>query len=164
MTEEWHNLKAAELPKLQREKLLDYGFRQDGQSYFYEETLLEGAFLLQIKVYAKGQTATRLLDQDSQEPYVLHLIESAEGAFVGSIKAAYRKALDRLAESCGEHGTFSGAYIQQILDYIRDTYGDEIEYPWKEDKAAVIRSHRSRKWYVLFMEIHPGKIGCRLKM
>ena len=159
MAEEWHNLKAEELPKLQREKLLDYGFRQDGQSYFYEETLLEGAFLLQVKVSAKGQTATRLLDQDSQEPYVLHLIESAEGAFVGSIKAAYRKALDRLAESCGEHGNFSGAYIQQILDHIRATYGDEIEYPWKEDKAAVIRSHQSRKWYVLFMEIHPGKIG-----
>ena len=159
MVDEWHELEAGELPRLQLAKLTAYGFRHEGTVYLYEEALLEGAFLLQIKVSAKGRAATQLLDRESQEPYVLHLIESAEGAFVGSVKAAYRKALERLGEACGEHGTFSGGYIQQILDYIRDTYGDEIEYPWKDDTAAVIRSRLSRKWYVLFMEILPEKIG-----
>lgn len=159
MTDEWHELAAGELPRLQLEKLPAYGFQHEGKSYLYEEVLLDGAFLLQIKVAASGKAATRLLDRESQEPYVLHLIESAAGAFVWSVKDAYRKALNRLGEACGEHGTFSGSYIQQILDYIRDTYGDEIEYPWKDDTAAVIRSHLSRKWYVLFMEILPEKIG-----
>lgn len=157
--DEWHELEAGELPKLQLEKLAAYGFRYERVGYLYEEELLDGAFLLQIKVSAKGQAATLLLDRDSQEPYVLHLIDSAEGAFVGSVKDAYRKALDSLGEFCGEHGTFCGDYIQQILDHIRDTYGDEIEYPWKDNTAAVIRSHLTRKWYVLFMEILPGKIG-----
>lgn len=159
MVDEWHELEAGELPRLQLEKLTAYGFRHEGDIYLYEESLLDGAFLLQIKVSDSGKAATLLLDRESQEPYVLHLIESAEGAFVGSVKEAYRKALDRLGETCGEHGTFSGGYIQQILGYIRDTYGDEIEYPWQDETAAVIRSHLSRKWYVLFMEILPGKIG-----
>lgn len=159
MADEWHELAVGELPQLQLEKLTAYGFRQEGNVYRYEEGLLDGAFLLQVKVSATGKASTLLLDRDSQEPYVLHLIESAEGAFVGSVKDVYRKALVRLGEACGEHGTFSGGYIQQVLDYIRVNYGDEIEYPWKDDTAAVIRSHLSRKWYVLFMEILPGKIG-----
>lgn len=100
MTDEWHELAAGELPRLQLEKLPAYGFQHEGESYLYEEVLLDGAFLLQIKVAASGKAATLLLDRESQEPYVLHLIES-----------------------------------------------------------AVIRSHLSRKWYVLFMEILPEKIG-----
>ena len=110
MTDEWHELAAGELPRLQLEKLPVYGFQHEGKSYLYEEVLLDGAFLLQVKVAASGKAATLLLDRESQEPYVLHLIESAAGAFVGSVKDAYRKALNRLGEACGEHGTFSGGY------------------------------------------------------
>lgn len=42
---------------------------------------------------------------------------------------------------------------------MKDAYGDEIEYPWKDMDAAVIRSHLTKKWYAVFMKIHPSKIG-----
>lgn len=42
---------------------------------------------------------------------------------------------------------------------MQETYGDEIEYPWKDMDAAVIRSHLSKKWYAVLMKVHPGKIG-----
>lgn len=46
MADEWHELAAGELPRLQLEKLTAYGFRHEGDIYLYEEPLLEGAFLL----------------------------------------------------------------------------------------------------------------------
>ena len=59
----------------------------------------------------------------------------------------------------GEHGAFHGAYVDDLLLYVRETYGDEIEYPWKDMDAAVIRSHVTKKWYAVFMKILPAKIG-----
>ena len=87
------------------------------------------------------------------------IIENAQDSFIGEARAAYQEVLNRIGEVCGEHGTFHGAYVEEILRYVQNTYGDEIEYPWKDLDAAVIRSHITKKWYALFMKIHPSKIG-----
>ena len=90
---------------------------------------------------------------------MLHLVEDAQGTFVGEVRAAYRAVLDRIGASCGEHGSFHGPYIEELLQYVQTAYGDELEYPWKDMDAAVIRSHLSQKWYALFMKVHTSKIG-----
>ena len=160
LTEEWHKLNAGELPKLLADKLEPFGFVRDGGAYFYAEDLLAGSFRLHVKLSEDGVVSTLLMDTDSEEPYVLHLVENAQGAFVGEVRVAYQAVLDRIGEACGEHGNFHGAYVEELLRYVQNTYGDEIEYPWKDDMdAAVIRSHLTRKWYVVFMKVHPSKIG-----
>ncbi|MCR5439502.1 MAG: MmcQ/YjbR family DNA-binding protein [Selenomonas sp.] len=159
-TEEWHELTAGELPKLMADKLEPFGFAFDRDAYFYAEDLLAGSFSLQVKVSKDGVVSTLLLDIESEEPYVLHLVENAQGAFVGEVKTAYQAVLNRIGEACGEHGSFHGSYVEELLRYVQNTYGDEIEYPWKDDMdAAVIRSHLNRKWYAVFMKVHPSKIG-----
>ena len=158
-TEEWHELTAGELPKLMADKLEPFGFAFDRDAYFYAEDLLAGSFSLQVKVSKDGVVSTLLLDIESEEPYVLHLVENAQGAFVGEVRTAYQAVLNRIGEACGEHGSFHGAYVEELLRYVQNTYGDEIEYPWKDTDAAVIRSHLTRKWYAVFMKVHPSKIG-----
>ena len=159
-TDEWHDLTAGELPKLILDKLESFGFTHDGSTYSYREDLLAGSFRLYVRVQENGAIATLLLDTESEEPYVLHLVENAQGAFVGEVRTAYQAVLNRIGEACGEHGSFHGAYVEELLRYVQNTYGDEIEYPWKDDMdAAVIRSHLTRKWYAIFMKVHPSKIG-----
>ena len=158
-TDEWHDLTAGELPKLMLDKLESFGFTYDGSTYSYREDLLGGSFRLYVRVQENGAIATLLLDTESEEPYVLHLVENAQGAFVGEVRTAYQAVLNRIGEACGEHGSFHGSYVEELLRYVQNTYGDEIEYPWKDTDAAVIRSHLSRKWYAVFMKVHPSKIG-----
>lgn len=159
MAEEWHELEAGELPRLQIGKLAEFGFRRVRSDFIYETSLLDGTFRLSVKVIGEGKIATQMMDVESNEPYILHLVENAQGIFVGEVRAAYRAVLDRIGEACGKHGAFHGAYVEELLRYVRDTYGDEIEYPWKDMDAAVIRSHLTKKWYAVFMKIHPDKIG-----
>ena len=140
-------------------KLEPFGFIRDGDAYFYADELLAGSFKLHVKVSNKGLVSTLLMDTESDEPYVLHLVENAQGAFVGEVRAAYQAVLDRIGEACGEHGSFHGDYVEELLSYVQNTYGDEIEYPWKDMDAAVIRSHLTKKWYAVFMKVHPSKIG-----
>lgn len=129
LTEEWHELNAGELPKLLAYKLEPFGFVRDGDAYFYAEDLLAGSFRLHVKLSEDGVVSTLLMDTESEEPYVLHLVENAQGAFVGEVRAAYQAVLDRIVEACGEHGSFHGAYVEELLRYVQETYGDEIEYP-----------------------------------
>ena len=165
MTGEWHELATGELPRLQTERLAQFGFECGAGVYTYEQDLLGGMFRLLVRAEGDGRVSTMLIDNDSGEPYVLHLVENAQGSFVGKVRTAYRDALDRIGEACGEHGASRGAYVEEILRYVRDTYGDEIEYPWRDMAAAsgmetaVIRSHITKKWYAAFMKIHPSKIG-----
>ena len=159
MSEEWHELETNELPQLQIRKLADFGFRRDNSDFIYETNLNNGAFRLSVKVTDEGKISTRLIDTETNEPYILHLVENAQGSFVGEIRLAYREVLNYIGEACGEHGAFHGAYVEEILNYVRDTYGDDIEYPWKDMNYAVIRSHLTKKWYAVFMKVHPSKIG-----
>ena len=158
-TDVWHELAVGEIPKLLANKLEPFGFIRDGDAYFYADELLAGSFKLHVKVSNNGLVSTLLMDTESDEPYVLHLVENAQGAFVGEVRAAYQAVLDRIGEACGEHGSFHGGYVEELLRYVQETYGDEIEYPWKDMDAAVIRSHITKKWYAVFMKVHPSKIG-----
>ena len=155
----WHDLIAGELPKLRMEKLEGFGFRRESDTCVYEEDLLDGDFHLLVRVTEDGVISTLLLDAKTEEPYVLHHVEQAQGAFVGEVRAAFWEVLNRIGESCGEYGAFYGAYVDDILRYVREPYVDEIEYPWKDMDAAVIRSHVTKKWYAVFMKILPAKIG-----
>ena len=158
-TDVWHELAVGEIPKLLANKLEPFGFIRDGDAYFYADELLAGSFKLHVKVSNKGLVSTLLMDTESDEPYVLHLVENAQGAFVGEVRSAYQAVLDRIGEACGKHGSFHGGYVEELLRYVQETYGDEIEYPWKDMDAAVIRSHLTKKWYAVFMKVHPSKIG-----
>lgn len=157
--EAWHELSPQEMPKLQRALLPEAGFVQEGDELIFREDLLDGAFELLVKVGPEGKTFTLLMDKEAEAPYVLHLVENAAGAFVGQVRAAYEGVLARLGEKCGEHGAFHGRYVEEVLRYAREKYGDEIEYPWEDTDAAVVRCQATRKWYMLLMKILPVKIG-----
>jgi len=120
-TDEWYELAAGEIPKLLVDKLAPFGFRRDGDVYFYAEDLLAGSFRLHIRVNKNGDVSTLLMDTESEEPYVLHLVENAQGAFVGEVRAAYWAVLDRIGASCGEHGSFHGQYVEELLQYVQNT-------------------------------------------
>ena len=83
----WYELAAGEMPKLLADKLEPFGFRRDGDVYFYAEELLAGSFTLHVKISKDGVVSTLLLDTESEEPYVLHLVEDAQGTFVGEVRA-----------------------------------------------------------------------------
>ena len=50
---------------------------------------------------------------------------------------------------------------QRLTEYLRQTYGAEAEYPWKDDgQNAVFRHRENRKWFALLMRgLSPGCLG-----
>lgn len=141
------------------EKLRAYGFRETDGAYLYEQPLLSGAFTLRVRVRADGVNAC-LIDAATDEPYTLFLVEDAQGSFIGEVRAAYCDALSAVAEACFAKTVFQSGYSQSVIEYARNTYGDELEFLWeKSPKNAILRRKDNRKWYAALLTIAKSKLG-----
>lgn len=47
---------------------------------------------------------------------------------------------------------------KEVLDWCRQQYGTEPDYPWK-DRNAVLRHTDSQKWYGVILEVNRFKLG-----
>lgn len=141
------------------EKLRAYGFRETDGAYLYEQPLLSGAFTLRVRVRADGVDAC-LIDAATDEPYTLFLVEDAQGSFIGEVRAAYCDALSAVAEACFAKTVFQSGYSQSVIEYARNTYGDELEFLWEKfPKNAILRRKDNRKWYAALLTISKSKLG-----
>lgn len=141
------------------EKLRAYGFRETDGAYLYEQPLLSGAFTLRVRVRADGVDAC-LIDAATDEPYTLFLVEDAQGSFIGEVRAAYCDALSAVAEACFAKTVFQSGYSESVIEYARNTYGDELEFLWeKSPKNAILRRKDNRKWYAALLTVSRSKLG-----
>lgn len=143
-------------------KLQAFGFVRRGEAYVYA-TEIEVApgerFAMQVRIGAGGEVQTRLVDADGGE-YVLHRNEGVAGAFVGAVRVAHDGVLQQIARECFDQALFTAPQTLELIDYIRERYGGELEFLWaKLPLAAVWRRPQSRKWYGLLMAVDAAKLG-----
>ena len=51
---------------------------------------------------------------------------------------------------------------QDVIDYIRKTYGAEIEHPWmRYPEYGIFRHKDNQKWYALMMDVPMAKLGMK---
>lgn len=153
----WHRLSREEMPPLDMKKLAFFGFRAWEGGHRLAVTLKKCGLELQVLVDGSKGAFTRLMD-DADEPYILHLVESAQGAFVGLVREEYEAALAAIAKGCALYG---GADVlgADLLYFARDKWDDTPDYPWDDLEAFVLRHELTGKWYALFMRVPPGRVG-----
>ena len=55
---------------------------------------------------------------------------------------------------------FQSRQAQEMIDYIHESYGDELEFLWpKFSENAIVRNERNRKWYAAFLRVSGAKLG-----
>lgn len=142
------------------EKLLDYGFTQNADTYSYDTVLPDSGFEITVQVTKKGEVSATVMDSVSNEPYTLHLVDDAVGNFVGAIRLEYEQILCEIADKCFEPDVFKSAQTKELIDYVRRRYGDELEYLWeKSPNNAIWRRKDTGKWYAVLLSISTSKLG-----
>ena len=140
-------------------KLVDYGFKKKNNIYSYENEIYNGQFLLKVEVEGKDVT-TKLTDSATGDLYTLHLIEGAEGTFVGKIREEYEKMLYDISVKCFETDIFEFKQTLQIIDYVRKKYETEPEYLWEKfPRNAVCRRKDNKKWYFAILSVKGSILG-----
>lgn len=142
------------------QKLIGFGFQKMKDGYRYATTIVGGQFELHVWVFDNGEVKTQVIDLGTDEPYTLHLVESAEGTFVGTVRADYARVLEEIAEACFENDVFKGDIAHHVIRYVRERYGDELEFLWKTFPSnAIWRRKDNQKWYGILLTLSKRKLG-----
>lgn len=142
------------------QKLISYGFKEEDGSCFYEKEIAGGELLLTVKVTCEGRVFTRVTDTAFGEEYVLHLVGSAGGAFVGKVKAEYEAILGDISERAFDNLYFSSITAAEIMRYIKNRFDGDAEFLFDESPdCAVWRRKDNKKWYAVLMNIKAKKLG-----
>ena len=145
--------------KIDLKKLEEFGFKLIDNSYCYHTSLLKNQFKMTIKINLDNSIFTEIIDTETNEPYVLYLIEKRSG-YSEKVYKAYSEILAKIQKECSEDEIFKARYTKQIITYVKNKYGDELEFLWeKSPKNAVIRRKSSNKWYAVILTVSKRKLN-----
>ena len=146
--------------KINFKKLKEFGFELIDNSYYYHTSLLKNQFKMSVKINIDNSIFTEIIDTETNEPYVLHLLEIKRSGYSEKIYKAYSEILAKIQKECFEDEIFKANYTKEIVAYVKNKYGDELEFLWeKSPKNAVVRRKSSNKWYAVILTIPKRKIG-----
>ena len=146
--------------KPNKDRLLDYGFELVNEEYIYSTVIAKGLMLMTVSVNDKGEVNTNIVDKETGERYVLHLIDDAHGSYVGSIKEEYENILRSIESSCFDKDIFKSNQAREVIKFIKEKYDDDLEYLWDQfPKYAVWRRKDSHKWYGILLTVAQEKLG-----
>ena len=137
-------------------RLEDYGFRNMDVCYSLSKEFMDGDFTAEIRVYQNGNVAGRVMDNMIGEEYIPLRMPNYEGAFVGSVRAAYEELLLGIADACCTEVSFVSDQSNRIAALIFDRYSVEPDFPWDEGEknpSGVFRHAGNNKWFGLIMNI-----------
>ena len=146
--------------KIDFKKLEEFGFELIDNSYCYHTSLLKNQFKMSVKISLDNSIFTEIIDTETTEPYVLHLLEIKRSGYSEKVYKAYSEVLEKIQKECFEDERFKANYTKEIIDYINNKYGDKLEFLWeKSPKNAVVRRKSTKKWYAAILTISKRKIG-----
>lgn len=150
----WQN-KKPNVAKLEAAGIL----KKNGQ-YIFSIPIVAGQFQLLIAIAQSSEVTTQVIDVKSGEEYTLHQTKGPVGPFIAAVRQAYEEALTQIEEEYFEPDVFKSREAQEIISYVRKTYGDELEFLWKRSPHnGIWRRKDTNKWYAVLMIIKKQKIG-----
>ena len=146
--------------KIDFKKLEEFGFELIDNSYCYHTSLLKNQFKMSVKISLDNSIFTEIIDTETTEPYVLHLLEIKRSGYSEKVYKAYNEVLEKIQKECFEDEIFKANYTKEIITYVKNKYGDELEFLWKKSpKNAVIRRKSSNKWYAVILTVSKRKLN-----
>ncbi|MBR3297194.1 MAG: MmcQ/YjbR family DNA-binding protein [Firmicutes bacterium] len=138
------------------EAMREFGFIKTDGGYLFEGDLMNGDFSAVLTVSGKGDLAGTVIDKINGEEYRQLRMEIFQGAYVGSVRAAYEEWLGQIAAACCRDVLFSSDQANRIAERIADGFGIEPDYPWEQDRYqsyGVFRHPKNSKWFALIMNV-----------
>ena len=141
------------------DKLLSFGFKKSGDVYEFSTNIVDNQLKLSVTVLPSAEIETRVFDNAFGEEYTLHLVESADGSFVGQVREEYKAVIKSIEKNCYETEYLKYSQSKEILEGVYEKYGDKPDFPFEDDDVtAVWRRQDNQKWYMIKMIIKPQKL------
>ena len=146
--------------KIDLKRLEKFGFKLKENSYYYNISLLKNQFKMCVKINLDNSIFTEIIDVETSESYVLHLLEMKRSGYSEKVYGAYSEVLEKIKKECFEDEIFKTDYTKEVVDYVKNKYGDKLEFLWERSpKTAVVRRKNSNKWYAVILTLSRRKLN-----
>ena len=143
--------------KIEIEQVLSYGFCKNKEKYLYEKDIFQNQFHM-IVTATENEMTSKLIDNASEEEYVLVDVESSVGEFVGKLKLEYEELLNDIIEKCTVPNVFHQKQTLEIIAYVKEKYNNPLEFLWdKYAGDAIYRNPKNQKWYAALLTTTKNK-------
>lgn len=148
----------------QKEKLLEYGFSQNGGKYSFKKILdddfyagVEIEFSLQGGKAADGASSisAEVFETGTDEKYALLDVKSANGAFVGGMRGKVAALLEDIRSKC----FLSAGLKEKFCQWLERDLGVKPDFPWKDSAGHAVYRCKNGKWFVLVMNVKLKSLG-----
>ena len=144
--------------KLILNRLIEYGFIKDNNSYIYEKYFFDNDFKAIIIVDNNGTVTGKVYDLQSNEEYT-NIRTKMTGEFVSKVKDEYKNILIDIKNNCYEDKFFINNQANEITRYIKDKYSIDPEFLWeKYPFFGIFRNKNNNKWFALITNVDKSKI------
>ena len=137
-----------------KEKLLQYGFKEEAEKLIYRKKILDSSFLIEI-VFVNSQLLIEVYDIEFDEIYSLFSVDSAVGETVQNIREHVEKLLSSILGLADESGKISS----EIIDYCNNKYGENHVNPFKKHPDILAFVNEKNKWYALLSAVEYNKLN-----
>ena len=137
-----------------KEKLLQYGFREEAEKLIYRKEILDSSFFIEI-VFVNSQLLIEVYDIEFDEIYSLFSVDSAVGETVQNIREHVEELLSSILGLAEESGKISS----EIIDYCNDKYGENHVNPFKKHPDILAYVNEKNKWYALMSNVEYNKLN-----
>ena len=137
-----------------KEKLLQYGFREEAEKLIYRKEILDSSFFIEI-VFVNSQLLIEVYNIEFDEIYSLFSVDSAVGETVQNIREHVEKLLSSILGLAEESGKISS----EIIDYCNDKYGENHVNPFKKHPDILAYVNEKNKWYALMSNVEYNKLN-----
>lgn len=127
-----------------------YGFVFNGKAYVYKKALENSGLVIQVIISGEGKVSAQIIDTAVDEPYTMHLANSAAGEFVGRVRNEYETLLTDIAKKCCVPDVFKSNMTKALIAHVRDIYGDEPEFLWKISPNNAIWRRRTIEMVMVY--------------
>ena len=149
--------------KINQKALKEFGFEKNE----FKKSICDDEFEIQINMIMKTNKInpslsvySRVIDNFSNEEYVLVDVLESTGEFVGKVRKEYENTLDEFIQKCTTYNLYNEEQVKDVIDYIGEKYGDKPEFLW-DDENGIIRNSQNDKWFIIFMKVFPEKLGLK---
>ena len=146
--------------KVDVSKALNFGFSEKDGLYYYTAALPKMQMEARVVLSKNGLLRAEVYDILNQQVYLLANVPTARGSFVRQVQEAFKQILIQIADRCFVNDVFQSRQTRNVIDYIKKTYREDLEFLWENfPTAAIVRRRDTQKWYAVFMRISQRKLG-----
>lgn len=143
-------------------KLLNYGFKEENNIYYYEKYILDNNYKICIKI-ENNNVIGKIYDLIFNDEY-LNLNVDSNLSFNNKIKEEYINILKDIKVKCTKESLFVFKQSNEITNYIKRKYKVSPEFLWdKSSGNGVFRNKNNKKWFGIIISVSKDKLDLKYK-